>query len=135
MVSYPAAEPWGMIPFIIAIGVILRRVGMIDNSLSDNLSRLVATAWGTLFLSFAIAWFSARFVGADRETRGLFASGSTWSNVAIVGYALGEALYGEEGLARASLPLALVAIGGSLEFQKDPAGWTESLELRVSSSF
>ena len=219
----------GPVFLIIAIGILLRRFGLIDTSLSEGLSRLVfhvflpalllksliktdftallsfrlvAAVWGALFMSFLIAWFSARFVGADRETRGFFASGSTWSNVAIVGYALGEALYGEEGLARAaifsalllplhspigyfsmdrqlsagersgilgkvlrrlavnpiilsillgiilsllpltmpvimmdmlgilaraSLPMALVAIGGSLEFSKDPAGWTEPL--------
>jgi malonate transporter len=219
----------GPVFLIIAIGVILRRAGLIDSSISGHLSRLVfhvflpalllktlistdftsmlslrliAVVWGTLFLSFAFAWFAARFVGISSDTRGLFASGATWSNVAIVGYALGEALYGEEGLARAaifsalvlplhtpigyfamdrqissregsgilkkvfkrlavnpiilaiflgiflsllpvqmpvimmdilailgraSLPLALVAIGGSLEFTRDPAGWTEPL--------
>lgn len=219
----------GPVFLIIAIGVVLRRTGLIDSSISGNLSRLVfhvflpalllktliatdfssllsirliGAVWGTLFLSFSLAWIAARFLGISADSRGLFASGATWSNVAIVGYALGEALYGEEGLARAaifsalvlplhtpigyfamdkhlsgdggggiiikvlkklavnpvilaisagivlsfvpfnmpvimmdmldilgraSLPLALVAIGGSLEFTRDPAGWTEPL--------
>lgn len=219
----------GPVFLIIAIGVILRRTGLIDPSISGSLSRLVfhvflpalllktligtdfssllsfrlfASVWGTLFLSFILAWIAARILGIAADSRGFFASGATWSNVAIVGYALGEALYGEAGLARAaifsalvlplhtpigyfamdrhltgvdgegiivkvlkklavnpvilaiaagillsflpvsipgvmmdmldilgraSLPLALVAIGGSLEFTRDPAGWKEPL--------
>lgn len=125
----------GPVFLIIAIGVVLRRTGLIDTSISGSLSRLVfhvflpalllktligtdfsslltvrliAVVWGTLFLSFALAWIGARLLGVSADSRGLFASGATWSNVAIVGYALGEALYGEEGLARAAIFSALV---------------------------
>ena len=221
----------GPVFLIIAIGVLLRRFGLIDPDIAGSMTRLVfhlflpslllralikadfssllslplvCAVWGTLFLGFSLAWLGARLFGADRKTRGIFASGSTWGNVAIVGYALGEAIYGEAGLARAaifsvlvlplhtpmgffamdshlaaadrkgflpamagrlvrnpiiisvilglvlnltvhaasaeipgflmnvldilaraSLPLALVAIGGSLEFARDPAGWAE----------
>jgi len=218
----------GPVFLIIAIGVLLRRTGLVDSAAAGSLTRLVfhiflpalilkalitvdfraeiglsfvLVVWGALAASFVIAWLAARIAGAREGSRGFFASGSTWGNVAIVGYALGEALYGEEGLARAtivsalvlplntpigylamdrhpgregehrllsilrrlatnpvilsivagflfnlirwtppkiamdvlailgraSLPLALVAIGASLEFNRDPAGWVEPM--------
>ncbi len=125
----------GPIFLIIAIGVIVRRVGLVDADLAGRLSRLVfylylpalilktmigtdfialmswrifAATLGTLLVGFFLAWAAAWAAGADRDTRAFFSSGSTWGNVAIIGFALGEALYGEEGLARAAIYAALV---------------------------
>lgn len=125
----------GPVFLIIAIGVVLRRAGLINPDIAGDMSRLVfhlflpalllkalivadfgsllswrllLTVWGILFMSFAVSRLLSGFIGVEKEDRGLFASGSTWGNVAIVGYALGEALYGEEGLARAAVFSAMV---------------------------
>lgn len=142
----------GPIFLIIAIGIIVRRVGLVDADLAGRLSRLVfflylpalilktmivtdfvaLMSWklfvavlGTLLVSFGLAWTAAWAVGTNRETRAFFSSGSTWGNVAIIGYALGEALYGEEGLARAAIYAALVLpmhlIIGILALERLPA--------------
>ena len=142
----------GPVFLIIAIGIVVKRAGLVDADLAGHLSRLVfnlylpalilkaligtdfvslmswklfAAALGTLLLSFSLAWMAARVAGVDRETRALFSSGSTWGNVAIIGYALGEALYGEEGLARAAIFAALVLplhfIIGILVLERLPA--------------
>lgn len=209
----------GPVFLIIALGAAIRRFGLLDTDLSGKLTRLVFyiflpalilraliladfssflsfrilfVIWGTLFIGGAAAWLIAWTCGVKPRSRGFFTAGSAWGNVAIIGYALGEAIYGEEGLARAtiysalilplntplgyalmgnwrngglgrrllfnpliltiilgvvikllsvpvptfalnilgilgraSLPLALIAIGGSLEYSKDPDGWTE----------
>jgi len=120
---------------IIAIGVILRRMGLIDSSLSEKITRLVfniflpalllksfilvdfqeilsfrvlLVVWGTLLACFFIARGFSCLVSAQSPSRGFFASGAIWGNVAIIGYALGEVLYGLEGLSRAAIFSALV---------------------------
>jgi len=120
---------------IIAIGAILRRMGLIDENLSEKIMRLVfniflpalllrslilvdfqktlsskmlLVVWGTLFACFFIAWGLSRLVVSRGQSRGLFTSGAVWGNVAIMGYALGELLYGPEGLARAAIFSAVV---------------------------
>ena len=125
----------GPVFLVIAIGIGMRRAKLIDSDLASQMSRLVfhlflpalllkalisadfrsllslplvLTVWGILFTSVALAILTARLFGIDRQYRGLFTSGATWGNVAIVGYALGEALYGEPGLARAAIFSALV---------------------------
>lgn len=209
----------GPVFLIIGLGAVIRRFGLIDTDLSGKITRLVFyiflpalilraliladfssflsfrilfVIWGTLFVGGSAAWLIATISGVKPRSRGFFTAGSAWGNVAIIGYALGEAIYGEEGLARAtiysalilplntplgyalmgnwrngglgrrllfnpliitiivgvvikliavpvpafaidilgilgraSLPLALIAIGGSLVFTKDPDGWTE----------
>jgi len=120
---------------IIAIGTILRKVGLIDKIFSEKITRLVfniflpalllkslilvdfqktqsfrmiLTVWGTLFACFFISRGFSCLVVSRRQSRGFFVSGAIWGNVAIMGYALGEALYGLEGLARAAIFSALV---------------------------
>jgi hypothetical protein len=140
----------GPVFLIIGTGVLLRVFHLLDQVLADGLTklvfhlflpalviktlihtdfssifsfRLILISLGILIVSFFAAWLVALVFGVRREARGLFASGSTWSNVAIVGYALGEALYGEEGLARAAVFSALVLpmhiIIGSIAMDRD----------------
>lgn len=72
--------------------------------------KLLLTVWGILFISIILARIIAVAAGFEREDRGVFTAGSYWGNVVMVGYALGEALYGEAGLARAAVFSVMVLV-------------------------
>ena len=120
---------------IILIGILLRHLKILTDGLTDGMTRLVyflllpaliigamakseirslfsgklvLLLWGTLLVSHLVAWVISWISGADRRGRGLFSSGATWGNLVIVGYALSEAVYGDEAVARAALVSALL---------------------------
>lgn len=120
---------------IILIGILLRRLKILNDELGNGMTRLVyllllpaliikaiaesdiqslfsgklvLVLWGTLFISQLFTWLISGIFGADRRSRGIISSGATWGNLVIVGYALGNAVYGEEGVARAALVSALM---------------------------
>ncbi len=125
----------GPVFLIIAIGVFLRRVKLLNPEFSGQISRLVfylflpalllkslitadfnallswkllLTVLGILIVSMLLTRLIAGVAGIEKEDRRMFTSGATWGNVVMVGYALGEALYGEDGLARAAVFSAMV---------------------------
>ncbi len=120
----------GPVFIVIALGVVCRRVGLVDRVLAGQLSRLVfylflpallvktfvdtnfmaMFSWkliilvcGVYGICFILARLLAMSLKASRDAPYFFASGATWGNVAILGFALAKALYGDEGLARAGI--------------------------------
>lgn len=126
---------------IIGIGVLLRRIKLIDTDICGHITKLVyyvflpalllhsfvgnnhSSALNssillvillTLFIQFVVSWLIAVLSGKRGIGRGMFASGCCWGNVAIIGFGLAQALYGEVGLQRAvifsgiTLPLHLI---------------------------
>ena len=120
---------------IILIGILFRHLKILNENLTGGMTRLVyilllpaliiraiaksdirslfsgklvLVLWGTLLASQLVAWLVSWLFGADRRSRGLFSSGASWGNLVIVGYALGNAVYGEEGVALAALVSALL---------------------------
>jgi predicted permease len=119
----------------VVLGMVLRRLGWLQQRYIDAVSRfafnatlplllfmsaagvdfaalggatyLLAAVIGTL-LTLACAWLYGRWRDFARPTLGLFVQASFRSNLAIVGFALCHAAYGAEGLSLAALPVALL---------------------------
>ena len=114
--------------FLIALGIFLRKVRLMETAVIDQFSqlvfyvflpallfntvsqaeisslltgRLLLAAWGTLFAGAILARIIA--VAVKTDSPGLFVSGAIWSNVAIIGFSLNDAIYGQEGMARAAI--------------------------------
>lgn len=121
--------------FIVFLGYLLRRLGVISDEFVTTSSRLVFTLTlpalvfmsiaqmdfhavfnpaqlsyvvvGTLVI-FALIWLlAARYIQEPRDL-GVFIQGAFRSNYGIIGLAVSYNLYGTSGLAQASLLLALV---------------------------
>ncbi|MDO8860806.1 AEC family transporter [Haliea sp. E1-2-M8] len=119
----------------VVLGMLLRRVGLLQQRHIDAVSRfafnaalpllLFISAAGVDFaalggatyllagviatvLTLACGWVYARWRGFPRPTLGIFVQATFRSNLAIVGFALCHAAYGEAGLSLAALPVALL---------------------------
>lgn len=127
----------GPIFVILALGLLLRRAGMITDAFVDAGSRLVfnLSLPVLLFLSIAgtrmddarslsliafgalatvlafvlLEWLASRVIEPARD-RGVFVQGSFRSNMGIIGLAYCVNAYGEAGLLTASLYLGLITI-------------------------
>lgn len=121
--------------FILFLGFLLRRLQLIDDAFIATGSRLVfvitlpalvfmsiarmdfhavfnpqqlSYVLVTILLSFALIWWlAARWIQAP-EDLGVFIQGAFRSNYGIIGLAVSFNLFGQDGLAQASLLLALV---------------------------
>ncbi|MGD8174596.1 AEC family transporter [Marinimicrobium sp. ARAG 43.8] len=123
--------------FMVALGALARRVGLIDEGFINSASRLVFTIGlpVLLFVSNATADFgsatdgrilTAVIVGAmiifllslatadwfvrDRRDRGVLTQASFRGNLVIIGLAYCSNAYGEHGVAMATLPLAVTIV-------------------------
>jgi predicted permease len=119
----------------VVLGMLLRRVGLLRQRHIDAVSRfafnaalpllLFISAAGVDFsalggatyllagvvatlLTLACSWVYGRWRGFPRPTLGIFVQATFRSNLAIVGFALCHAAYGEVGLSLAALPVALL---------------------------
>jgi malonate transporter and related proteins len=119
----------------VVLGLLLRRLGLLSQSLITTVSRLAfnfglpvmlfASAaqvdYGTLgssryllagvlatLLTLALAWVYSGWRGHPQALRGIFAQAAFRSNLAIVGLALAVAAYGERGPLLAALPVAVM---------------------------
>ncbi|ATE61989.1 AEC family transporter [Thauera sinica] len=127
----------GPIFVILALGVALRRTGMLSNGFVDSGSKLVFTIGlpSLLFLSIArtrigetanlpliafglattlvafvvLEWLASRYVHPEQD-RGVMVQGAFRSNMGIIGLAYMVNAYGEAGLVAASLYVGLVTI-------------------------
>jgi len=126
---------------VTALGMVLRRAGMLGEGFQRDASRLVfnLSAPTLLFLSLAsaeidiarapgfllvsaglviglslLAWPLARLVVRRRSERGVFVQGAARGNLLIAGLAMAQSLYGMEGVALASLPLAVFIVFGNV---------------------
>ena len=127
----------GPIFIIIALGVWLMRVGLIDSAFVESGSRLVFNvalpallfisisqtrferaanvelilfgAVATLLVFLLLEWLAGRWV-APPQDRGVVVQGGFRSNMGIIGLAYCVNAYGAEGLAAASLYLGLITI-------------------------
>ena len=121
--------------FIVFMGVLLKRVKLIDDAFVSTGSRLVFVvtlptlvfmsiartdfhavfnpaqlsyvAMGTLITFAAIWWLAKRWI-SEAENLGVFIQGAFRSNYGIIGLAVSFNLFGQAGLAQGSLLLALV---------------------------
>lgn len=121
--------------FIVFMGVLLKRVKLIDDAFVSTGSRLVFVvtlptlvfmsiartdfhavfnpaqlsyvAMGTLITFAAIWWLAQRWI-SEAENLGVFIQGAFRGNFGIIGLAVCFNLFGQTGLAKASLLLALV---------------------------
>ena len=121
--------------FIVFMGHLLRRARLIDEAFISTASRLVfmvtlpvlvfmsiarmdfqavfnpsqlAYVTGATLITFVLIWFVAtRWITAS-EDQGVFIQGAFRSNYGIIGLAVSFNLYGQTGLAQASLLLALI---------------------------
>lgn len=125
------------ISLIICLGIVLKRMKMINNEFADMGSALVfnltlpcllfvniveydfgqdlpfeMVVFGCVFttLTFLALVLMARFTVADKASRGVFVQGSFRSNLGIIGLAYVLDAFGQDVLALASLYLAFVTI-------------------------
>ena len=126
---------------ITALGMLLRRAGQVRDGVLAGAPRVGATpgAPTMLFLSLAaadieiarapkfllvssglviglalLAWPLARLLVRERGQRGVFVQGAARGNLLIAGLAMAQSLYGVEGVALASLPLAVFIVFGNV---------------------
>ncbi|MEQ9462924.1 MAG: AEC family transporter [Haliea sp.] len=119
----------------VVLGMLLRRVGLLQQRHVDAVSRfafraalpllLFISAAGVDFaglggatyllagvistlLTLACAWTYGHWRALPRPTLGIFVQASFRSNLAVVGFALCHTAYGEEGLVLAALPVAVL---------------------------
>ncbi|QEN09574.1 AEC family transporter [Oceanispirochaeta crateris] len=145
---------------VIIIGALLRKWNFMDSDLSENLSKLVfqlllpALILKTLsgmeknssfsiplvlsllffyFFTILIAALISLAIRIPKGERGFFMAGSSFGNNAIIGYAFGAALYGEQGIARAAIlsailmPLSLLSSGLMLNKENRKKNWQSSV--------
>jgi predicted permease len=121
----------------LVLGVILKRTGVLSQSLNERLSHwsfnfglplmlfagaaqvdyssvgsatyLLAGVLGTLLI-FGLSWCYSRWRSHPRAVRGIFIQSAFRSNLAIVGVALTFSAYGERGPVLAALPIALMTV-------------------------
>lgn len=119
----------------VVLGLVLRRLGLLSQALVSSVSRfafnfvlpvmlfagaaqvdystlgsspyLLAGVVATL-LTLALAWLYSLWRGHPRALQGIFVQAAFRSNLAIVGFALAIAAYGERGPLLAALPVALM---------------------------
>ena len=126
----------GPIFLIVLLGLMLRRIGFIDDHFNQVASRLVfsiclpvllfttisqinldATINLPVFyfslcgavLTFGLSWLAAMFI-QPREDRGVVVQGAFRSNLGVIGLALCANAYGAPGLALASLLMASLTV-------------------------
>lgn len=126
---------------VTALGVVLRRAGALSDGFLRDASRLVFNlgAPAMLFLSLAgaeieftraprfllvstalvmglalLAWPLASLLVKEREQRGVFLQGAARGNLLIAGLAMAQTVYGVEGVALASLPMAVFIVFGNV---------------------
>ncbi|MFZ5655434.1 MAG: AEC family transporter [Pseudomonadota bacterium] len=126
---------------VTALGVVLRRLGMLSDDFLRDASRLVFNlgAPAMLFLSLAgadielsraprflvasaglvmllslLAWPLAAVLVRERAQRGVFLQGAARGNLLIAGLAMAQSLYGREGVVLASLPMAVFIVFGNV---------------------
>jgi malate permease and related proteins len=127
----------GPIFFLILLGIVLKRFGLMDDRFIAMSSRLVFTVclpvllfttiikidlsktldWSLLGFSlaatvgaFVLSWLTAVLWVRPRADRGVFAQGAFRGNLAVIGIALAASAYGDSGLAIASLLMAGMTI-------------------------
>ena len=121
----------------VVLGVILKSIGALPQSLNDKLSRFAFTYGlplmlfagaaqvdysgvgnalyllaGVLatFLTLILSWYYSRWRGHPLRYRGIFVQAAFRSNLAILGVALTYSAYGERGPVMAALPVALMTV-------------------------
>ncbi len=126
----------GPIFLIVLLGLVLRRLGLIDDHFVQISSRLVFSLCLPILLfttitdikldsaldprlpgfsiaasivTFLIAWLAAILI-APREDRGVFTQAAFRSNLGVIGLALCANAYGASGLALASILLATITV-------------------------
>ncbi|HEY7776532.1 MAG TPA: AEC family transporter [Kineobactrum sp.] len=119
----------------VVLGMVLRRVGVLSPTFIDAVSRLAFNVGLPLMLfvsaagidfsglggatyllagviatvtTLAASWVYGRWRGFSHPVLGVFVQASFRSNLAIIGFALCHAAYGEQGLMLAALPVALM---------------------------
>jgi malate permease and related proteins len=127
----------GPIFFLILLGIVLKRFGLMDDRFIAMSSRLVFTVclpvllfttiikidlsktldWSLVGFSlaatigaFLLSWLVAMLWVNPRSDRGVFVQGAFRGNLAVIGIALAASAYGESGLAIASLLMAAMTI-------------------------
>ncbi|MFT7688475.1 MAG: putative permease [Candidatus Azotimanducaceae bacterium] len=123
----------GPIFVLVILGLVLRRVGFLNDLFVENSTKLVFTICLPLLLfttiiridldqtlnlkvfnfsmvacciTFALSWLVAVILVSPKEDRGVFVQACFRSNLGVVGLALCSNAYGEQGLALASLLMA-----------------------------
>ncbi len=126
----------GPIFLIVLLGLVLRRIGFLDDHFNDVAARLVFTiclpallfsaisridlqqtvnpglvtfSLTATLLAFGIAWLMVLPL-TPRADRGVYVQGAFRSNLGVVGIALCAAAYGPEGLALASVLMAAMTV-------------------------
>lgn len=126
---------------VTGLGMALRRAGMLSDDFLRDASRLVFNlgAPSMLFFSLAaadiqvaqaprflfvssglvialalLAWPLATLTVRQRAQRGVFLQGAARGNLLIAGLAMAQSVYGVEGVALASLPMAVFIIFGNV---------------------
>lgn len=125
------------IVLMVALGALLRRLGMIDEAFINTASRLVFTVGlpvllfmasattdygaaadarvlvavvGATFLIFALSLLTAGGFTANRKDRGVLIQAAFRGNLVIIGLAYCANAYGESGVALAALPIAVTIL-------------------------
>ncbi|MDC7233523.1 MAG: AEC family transporter [Spirochaetales bacterium] len=97
----------GLVFNLLLPALILKTIAQMDKNSSFTYS-MVLSLLIFYFGTITIAWLAAGFMGIQKGVRGFFMTGATFGNNAIIGYAFGDALYGEAGIARAAILSAIL---------------------------
>lgn len=106
----------GIVFHLLLPALIIKTLATMDKNSSLTIPIILAVFifyFGTILLS----WIVSLFLKCPAGERGYFMTGASFGNNAIIGYAFGAALYGEEGIARAALlsavlmPLSILTSG------------------------
>ncbi len=120
---------------IILLGIVLKKAGIIDDRFVSASSllvfrislpaliftgisktdfreifswRVILIMYGGILFSFVLAWFISVITVKERNQRGPFVQGSLRGNTVIVGLALVLNVFGEQGVAEASIIVAFI---------------------------
>ncbi len=120
---------------IILVGIFLKRTGIIDDKFVSTSSHLVfkvslpaliflsisktnfraildmkviAIMYGVIFFAFFLSWLLAALLIKEKDRKGPFIQGSLRGNTVIMGLALVMNVFGEKGVAEASIIVAFI---------------------------
>lgn len=119
--------------FLLLPALIVKTLATMDKNTIFTMAILMAILF-FYFVTILLAWFISLILKFPRDSRGYFMTGASFGNNAIIGYAFGAALFGNEGIGRAALlsailmPISILVSGILLTPRDNKKTSTEALK-------